>query len=123
MVFYRNVESEREFNRKNTSAFGRVEFWKCEIPIKGECEHHVGIFKDFTKVLNEGGNLLAPGEEGILGLTISNAIHYSAWTGKTVDVNNFDHDGFYNMLQEKIKNSKVDKSNMKQVVSETRGTY
>ena len=123
MMFYRNVESEREFNRKNTSAFGRVEFWKCEIPVSGVGEQHVGIFKDFTKVLTEGGSLLAPGEEGILGLTISNAIHYSSWTGKTVEVNNFDHEGFYSLLQEKIKNSTVDKSNMKQVVSDTRGTY
>ena len=74
-------------------------------------------------MLSEGGKLLAPGEEGILGLTISNAIHYSAWTGKTVDVKNFDDEGFYNILQEKIKNSTVDKSNIEQKVSDTTGTY
>ena len=123
MIFFRNVESEREFNKKNTSPFGGVEFWKCEIPVSGSGEQHTGIFKDFTKVLSEGGKLLAPGEEGILGLTISNAIHYSAWTGKTVDVKNFDDEGFYNILQEKIKNSTVDKSNIEQKVSDTTGTY
>ena len=66
---------------------------------------------------------MAPGIEGIKGLTISNAIHYSAWTGKTVDVKNFPHDDFYNILQEKIKNSTVDKSNIAQVTVDTNGTY
>jgi len=123
MIFNRNVISEREHNKVNEKPFGVPECWKCEIPVSGNGEQHVGILKDFVKVLNEGGELLAPGEEGVLGLTISNAIHHSAWTGKTVDVNNFPHDEFYEILQEKIKNSTVDKSNVKQKTADTKGTY
>ena len=123
MIFHRNVISEREHNRINTEAFGLPECWKCEIPVSGNGEQHVGILKDVVKVLNEGGELLAPGEEGVRGLTISNAIHHSAWTGKTVDVNNFPHDEFYEILQEKIKNSTVDKSHVVQKTSDTKGTY
>ena len=52
---------------------------------------------------------MAKGEEGILGLTISNAIHLSAWTRETVDVKHFPDDRFYELLQEKIRNSKVGK--------------
>ena len=123
MVFHRNVISEREHNKVNTKPFGKPECWKCEIPVSGKGEKHVGIFKDFANALINGKELLAPGIEGINGLTISNAIHYSAWTGKTVDVKNFPHDDFYNILQEKIKNSTVDKSNIAQVTVDTNGTY
>ena len=75
--------------------------------VKGEYEGHPGILKDFANALKNGTPLLAPGEEGILGLTISNAIHYSAWTGKTVDTHDFPHDEFFAMLQEKINHSAV----------------
>ena len=123
MIFYRNTVSEREFNKINTSLFGKPECWKCEIPVSGSGEQHVGILKNYTNALIKGTELLAPGEEGINGLTISNSIHYSAWTGKTVDVKNFPHEEFYNLLQEKIKNSTVDKSDIVQRTADTTGTY
>ena len=123
MIFYRNVISEREHNEKNKNAFGKPECWKCEVPVSGSGEQHVGILKDFVKAKNSGESLLAPGEEGVLGLTISNAIHLSAWKGETVDVNNFPHEEFYSILQEKIKNSTVDKSGFASKVSDTEGTY
>ncbi len=123
MVFYRNVVSEREFEKTTQEIFGLPECWKCEIPDSGIGEQHVGIFKDVTSALLKGTPLLAPGVEGINGLTISNAIHYSAWTDTTVDVNNFPHDDFYRILQDKIKNSKVDKSSIVQKVADTEGSY
>lgn len=123
MIFNRNVVSERDFNKRNTQPFEKPENWKCEIPVSGSGEQHVGILKDFTKALLNGTELLAPGIEGINGLTISNAIHYSAWTGSTVDVKNFPHEDFYNILQQKIAASTVDKSNFVQKVVDTTGTY
>lgn len=122
IIFNRNTVSEREFNKTFTGVFGQPECWKCELPASGSGEQHVGILKDVTKALITGSSLLAPGVEGINGLTISNAIHYSAWTGETVDVKSFPHDKFYNILQEKIKNSKVVK-NVAQRTTDTTGTY
>jgi len=123
MTFYRNVISEREFNKTNTKPFGKPECWKCEVPISGVDEKHIGIFKNVTNALLNGEELLAPGYEGINGLTISNAIHYSAWTGKTVDVKNFPHDEFYNLLQEKIANSTVVKAEGNAQTADTEGSY
>ena len=121
--FERNVVSEREFNRTNKVPFGRPECWKCELPEDSSGgEQHVGIFKDFASALLYGTPLLAPGEEGINGLTISNAMHLSAWTGETVDVKNFPDDKFYELLKERIKNSKVKKKESA-TVSDTEGTY
>ena len=122
LTFKRNIISERKHNKINTKPFARPECWDCEIPITQKGEQHVGIFKDFTSALLNGTELLAPGEEGINGLTISNSIHLSAWTGETVDVKNFPDDKFYELLQERIKNSKVAKAE-KSVVTNLDGTY
>ena len=88
----------------------------------GENDQHAGIMKNVVSALNEGKELLAPGYEGIRGLTISNAIHYSAWTGKKVELKNFPHDEFYELLQEKIRNSTVVKKGA-QKTADTEGTY
>lgn len=123
MMFERNVISERDHNAKNTAPFARPECWHCEIPVDfSGGEQHVGILKNFAAAVTKGAELLAKGEEGINGLTISNAIHLSAWTGETVDVKNFPHDKFHDILCDKIKNSTVVKEE-RQVVADTKGTY
>ena len=121
--FKRNIESEREFNAKNTSPFGGLEWWRCEVPTANDGgEQHVGILKNFASAILDGTQLIAKGEEGINGLTISNAMHLSAWTGETVDLNNFPDEKFYELLQEKIEKSTVVKED-KQVIADTTGTY
>ena len=121
--FYRNEISEREFNKTNKEPFGRPECWKCEIPAaKDGGPQHVGILKDFANAVLTGSELLAPGYEGINGLTISNAIHYSAWTGGWADVKNFPDEDFYKLLKERISNSKVVKKAANITVDLT-GTY
>lgn len=123
LIFYRNTESEREFNKKNKLVFGAPETWKCEIPVATDGgEQHVGIFKNYANALINGTPLLAPGYDGIKGLTISNAIHYSAWTGGWADVKNFPHDEFYKLLQDKIKNSTFVKKESN-IVAGTENTY
>ena len=123
MTFNRNVVSEREFNDKFDGIFGSPECWKCEIPVEGSGEQHIGILKNFTGSLINGTELLAPGVEGVRGLTISNAIHYSAWTNSTVDVKNFPHEEFYELLEEKIRTSTVVKKEVEQKTTGTSGTY
>lgn len=123
ITFKRNVISEREHNKVNTEIFAKPECWDCNVPANfNGGEQHVGIFKDFANAVLNGTPLLAPGEEGIRGLTISNAIHLSGWTGETVDVKNFPDDRFYELLQEKIRTSTVEKKESS-VVADTTGTY
>lgn len=122
LMFYRNVVSEREFNKNNTVPFGHPECWECKIPASFSGPEHVGIFQNFADVLLNGGELIARGEEGINGLTISNAIHLSAWTGKTIELKDFPDDEFYEALQDKIKNSKIVKKEQ-HIVADTTSTY
>ena len=123
ITFNRNIISEREFNKTNTIPFGTPECWNCEIPADfSGGEQHRGILKNFAEAVLNNTELLAKGEEGINGLTISNAIHLSGWTGETIDLNNFPDDKFYDILQEKIKSSTMEKK-VEKVVSDTTGTY
>ena len=123
IIFDRNVISEREHNKINKIPFGKPECWECKIPVDASGgEKHVGIFKNFANAVLNGTELLAPGEEGIYGLTISNAIHLSGWTGEVVDVKNFPHERFYELLQEKISNSTVVKQES-EVVADISNTY
>lgn len=107
LTFWRNVVSEREFNKTNTSTFANLENWKCEIPVKPDTvQEHSALLENFAKAILEGEELIAPGIDGIDEVTLADCLYYSDWLGnKWVSPKNFDHDGFYNALQEKIKNS------------------
>ena len=69
-----------------------------------------------------GTEMLSPGNEGINGLTVSNAIHLSSWTNDWVDLP-FDEDKFYTMLQEKINSSTFVKTNIESKVEDVSGTF
>ncbi len=47
---------------------------------------HIGILNDFSKAIRTGLKLLAPGIDGIKGLSIANAAYLSSWTGKWVEL-------------------------------------
>ena len=111
MIFYKNKISEREFEKINTRPFGMPEYEKIAVDVDTSGgEQHVGILKNFVAAVNDGEKLLGPGVEGINMVTISNAIHLSAWTGEVVSTKEFPDDRYYELLQEKIKNSTFEKT-------------
>ena len=61
---------------------------------------HTGIINNFTNHIVNGEPLIAPGAEGIRGLTISNAIHLSSWTGEAVELP-IDEDKFIAELEKR----------------------
>lgn len=69
---------------------------------------HSMVLNAFGRAIRTGdpGLLYARGEEGIHGLTISNAAHLSSWLGKTVDLP-FDEELHWAELQKKIAASKA----------------
>ncbi|WP_274649136.1 Gfo/Idh/MocA family protein [Paenibacillus humicola] len=86
MTFWRLRESEQEFNARNKASFASPECWKIDIPSSGKSPEHRGILQNFTNAVLKGEKLVAPGEEGIYGLTISNAMHLSTWLDDWVDL-------------------------------------
>lgn len=105
ITFYRNRVSERVFNDTYKGGFGNPEYWECKIPVQGKSTDHKGIFINFVEAIVNDTPLIAPGIEGIKGLTISNAIHLSSWLDDWVELP-LDEDLFYEKLQEKIRASK-----------------
>ena len=122
LEYIRNVKPTSEVLKTSKDGFQAPERWYVDIPIHGTGEQHVGICNDYINAVQNGTSLLAPGEEGINGLTISNAIHLSSWTGGTVKLP-LDEDLFIELLQERIKTSKFVKPEVKGGVLELDGTF
>lgn len=122
LTFWRLRVSERQFNKEYKGGFGEPECWKCDIPITGEETAHQGITQDWVNSIVNGTPLLAPGIEGINGLTISNAMHLSSWTDSWVNIP-FDEDLFYQKLREKIQSSTFKKKVVADKALDVEGTY
>lgn len=102
--FWRLRESETEFNARWQNGFGEPECWEVTIPTAAECSEHDVITRNFTAAILHGEPLIAPGLEGIRGLTLSNAMHLSTWIDDWVAFP-FDEQCYYQLLQERIASS------------------
>ena len=123
LEYIRNREKVSTFLKEAKGGFDRPEAWKVEVPIHGDSPQHIGIVNNFAAAVLHGTPLLAPGEEGINGLTISNAIHLSSWLDKTVELP-LDEALFYQLLEERIKTSRyAEKPAVSGGVSDLAGTY
>jgi len=116
LVYYKLDISEREFNRTNTKMFATPEVTrmvidcteeavKADLPLGAPQDggtQHIGVLNAFVQKINGEGELIAKGEEGIEGLTISNAIHLSSWLGQTVELP-LDEDLFLAELEKRFE--------------------
>ncbi len=71
-----------------------------------EEDGHVLILKNFTENILNKAPLIAPGEEGINSLTISNAAYLSSWTKSEVNID-YDKELFTKLLSEKKMQEKM----------------
>lgn len=123
LTFWRLRTPEPQFNAEFTGGFGSPECWKCEIPVEeGGGEQHKGILRNFTNAILHDEKLLAPGEEGIHGLTLSNGMYLSAWTDDWVELP-IDEDLFYEKLMEKVENSNFNKETTAAQTFDVKGTH
>ena len=102
LTLYSLSQSERAFNKENTEMFGAPEWKKTSIRHDGEYSAHPGTLSAFIDKILGRGELIAGGEEGINGLTISNAMHLSSWLGKTIPLP-LDEELFLKELRKKYK--------------------
>lgn len=114
--------SEPEFSRTNENPFGSVGSHRLELNLDGQNPQHDGVLRAWGGAILRGEPLVAHGSEGIYGLTISNAIHLSAWLSKEIELSNFDEDLFYSELQKRVATSRR-KSNVSERFADTSDTY
>lgn len=66
-------------------------------------EQHCDVMRNFAAAINGEEELLAPGSDGIYGVQLANGIHLSSWTGKEVDLVNFDEETYLEELNKRIE--------------------
>ena len=116
LTMWKSEISEQEFSATNTSPFGSMKFKGSEVETDGENPQHTGVMNAFASAILHGTPLVADGVEGIRGLTLSNAMHLSAFTGKTIDLENFDHELYYEELMKRVASSRR-KTNVAETVA------
>ena len=108
-VFNRLSVLEPEFNRNNKK-FMPIVPKRNQRLVTGSLKNayrlgivgqHMNIFRNFSRAVLFGERLIAPGIEGINGLTLSNAAYLSGWTDKDVTIP-FDDQAFIKELQKRI---------------------
>jgi len=114
-------QSEPEFSKVNTKPFGAPATSDLEFETDGLNLQHVGVINAFAAHILHGEPLIAGGEEGINGLTLSNAMHLSSWLGKTVELP-IDEDVYYDELMKRVATSKR-KTEVKEVYADTANTF
>ena len=95
--------------------FGWIEGEWTEVETDGRNKQHSEVTNKFAAAVLRGEPLVARGEEGIRGLSISNAAHLSSWLGKAVELP-VDEDLYFAELQKKIAAGNANKANVVEVV-------
>ena len=113
--------SEPEWTKTNTQPFASMPAKDVPVETDGENPQHVGVLNAWAGAILRGEPLVAGGEEGINGLTLSNAMHLSAFLGKKIDLP-MDEDLFYEELMKRVATSRR-KTGVKAVFADTQDSY
>lgn len=117
---YRLDVSEKEHRFSCPMGFSAPHGEWEEIETDGENPQHKGVMKAFAANILRGTPLVAEGNEGINGLTISNAMHLSSWLGRPVDLP-LDEDLFLTELNKRRATSQH--KDVQAVHFDTEGSY
>jgi len=113
--------TEQEFSRTNPQPFATVQSTERKVETDGKNPQHKGVINAWGGAILRGEPLVAGGEEGLNGLTLSNAMHLSAFLGKAVEIP-FDEELYYNELMKRAATSRR-KTGVKERVADTSGSY
>ncbi len=109
LLFYRNASSMFEFIKTCPRSFDKVPNELVEVPYEHHgLPGHGLLIENFANAILRGEKLIAPGVEGIRGLTLGNAIMLSSFLKRPVDVP-FDDALYAGYLADLAKNSRFQK--------------
>ncbi|MDO4294462.1 MAG: Gfo/Idh/MocA family oxidoreductase [Eubacteriales bacterium] len=121
LYFYELDVNEREYCFTATEGFVKPSGHEVTLETDGQNLQHVGVLRAFAANILRGEPLVARGEEGIYGLTLSNAMHLSSWLGHPVEIP-FDEELFLEKLNELRSTSRL-KENVQETTFSTEGSY
>ena len=117
---YKNEMSEPEFSATWKGGFGEPKHEVIKVDTDGFNPQHAGVLRAFAAHILKGEPLVASGVEGINGLTLSNAMHLSAWTDSTIELP-MDEEKFLEELNKRRATSRHKEGEA--VVLNTENTY
>ncbi len=85
-LFTRNEVEMSEFSRTTTAKFAGPPTWKIEIPLSGHGGQHREIMQNFIAAILDGAPLIAPAKEGIRSVELANAMLFSSFENRTVEL-------------------------------------
>ena len=106
-TFWKLDVPERRFNEEYTGGSGSPAVTKINVPVEEEANGHVAILTNFVKAITDGADLISPGDDGIRGLAISNAMLLSTWEDDWVTVPP-DEEQFLQQLQQRMQTSRYE---------------
>ncbi|MCL1964755.1 MAG: Gfo/Idh/MocA family oxidoreductase [Firmicutes bacterium] len=86
LTLYRNAQSDIAFCKAAKQAFAKPDCTVSAVETDGSNPQHRGVLNAFAANVLRGEPLTARGEEGIESLTLSNAMHLSAWLKRPVEL-------------------------------------
>lgn len=120
LQYDRLTVDEREWCVTCSEGFRCPPTERIELETDGMNEQHPAVLNTFADHIEHGTPLTADGREGINGLMLSNAMHLSYWTGKTVTLP-FDENLFLQLLDQHRANSRHKEDS--DVYLDTSGSY
>lgn len=103
------------------SGFKKPELTETKVETDGENLQHIGVLRAFAAAILRNEPMVADGSEGINGLSISNAMHLSAFLNREVTLP-IDDNLYYSELQKRVAASRR-KTGVVEQVANTEGTY
>ena len=124
LTLWKNDVFESVYSKTATTAFGTPKCEVINVETDGYNPQHIGVFNQFAAAVLRGEPLVADGREGINGLSISNAMHLSAWQNREVSLplSAEDEKAFYEELMARVKTSRR-KENVVSSVADTSSSY
>jgi predicted dehydrogenase len=105
ITFSRTEQLVSEHSKSAKGGFDKIAVWNIDIPLpEGNGEQHVGIMKNFTRAILDGEELIAPASEGIHSVELANAMLYSAFESRAVNLP-LSASAYSAILKKKIANS------------------
>lgn len=109
LIFHKLTQDEREWCATTQTTSQIPECTVIEVETDGVSTRHAGVLNAFADCIENGGELVADGREGLKSLMLSNAIHLSGWTGEAVTLP-IDEEKFLAMLDERRAASQIKKA-------------
>ncbi len=105
IVWSKTEQPVSQFSRATKERMSAPPTWEVVIPAKGGGGRHNEVLANFVDAILDGTPLIAPAPEGVRSVELANAILYSSFERRTIDLP-LDSAAYQAFLEEKIAGSK-----------------